>query len=531
MSDNFYHKIVVANKHKLLNHYNFDEFSESSYYADRLHWGWKVSDFSNATLWSGINTINYLYKSGEINTELYYKLFLGTFNSISKIASSQKGLQEAYPNENSFCVTALIAFDLLLALKETDHEELLKYTSRDISYYTNIVKPYINFIETHNENHAIISNHIATAVAAIELWNTLTKSKSNRGKELWQNVILKNQSNEGWYKEYESADPGYQTLCTYYLAAAHKYSSNSELKASILSSVEKSINYLEYFIQPDASIGGLYGSRNTEIYYPGGLEYFSEYFQKARNIAQFVRKSLLEGVHVKPESIDIGNYIPLLNAYTFASKHWKIETESTLVWQDNFERNFNESGIFVKSTDSYYLIINYKKGGCFKLFDKQSRSLYWEEGGAMLSLNAQRYSTQMYAENLQFDSKSIVSNFYKFNEAYPNPLNFVILRILGLTVFKSNFLGELFKKMIVKMLMTNKKILEDFEIEISFQLNDDNVIVSSKPSKSIEYSFPNGKYKTIHMASSGYYTSQLEMLEGNRKRLSEEKSLLKVKKL
>lgn len=60
----------------------------------------------------------------------------------------------------------------------------------------------MHFITKHDEKHAIISNHLATGVAAIALWNKITGETNSRYKELL-GLIYDNQSEEGWYKEYE----------------------------------------------------------------------------------------------------------------------------------------------------------------------------------------------------------------------------------------------------------------------------------------------------------------------------------------
>ena len=63
------------------------------------------------------------------------------------------------------------------------------------------------------------------------------------------------------------ADPGYQTLAIYYLYHAWRLTGNTEL----LTSLRLSGEFLTYFVHPDGTIGGLYGSRNTEVFYPGGI--------------------------------------------------------------------------------------------------------------------------------------------------------------------------------------------------------------------------------------------------------------------
>ena len=81
--------------------------------------------------------------------------------------------------------------------------------------------------------------------------------EANQKGNILLEKILSNQSKEGWYKEYEGADPGYQSLCTFYLAEILNIRPSSKLKESI----KKSLKYLCYFVHPDGSFGGIYGSR------------------------------------------------------------------------------------------------------------------------------------------------------------------------------------------------------------------------------------------------------------------------------
>src|SRR5207344_2302042 len=75
-------------------------------------------------------------------------------------------LEEAFPYESSFCVTALVAFDLLsaveLAVKALDRAAVMK-----------AVAPLIHFLTRADETHGFISNHLATAAAALYKWDRL----------------------------------------------------------------------------------------------------------------------------------------------------------------------------------------------------------------------------------------------------------------------------------------------------------------------------------------------------------------------
>ena len=109
-------------------------------------------------------------------------------------------LEEAFPNEGSYCVTALVAFDSLITI------DLISNRMSDLQREEciEIVRPWINFLIQSDETHAIISNHLATAVAALVRWNHLMDDPNAlRMAELLLERILSNQSEEGWFREYE----------------------------------------------------------------------------------------------------------------------------------------------------------------------------------------------------------------------------------------------------------------------------------------------------------------------------------------
>ncbi len=311
-----YKQVLKDNYSKLINLYNLDSFSDTYGYGDREFWGWKIKDFSNGTMQGGVHSLAIGLELGIFKDKEYVLSIIDSaINAIPKIMDKNGSFVEAYPKESSFCVTSLVAFDLLSAIKVLG----TIVSDKTITNYLNIIKPLINYICKNDEQHAIISNHLATGVAAIALWTDLTNENLTKRYFELINIILENQSNEGWYKEYDGADPGYQTLCTYYLFEAY----NSNKDEVILKSLLKSLDFLEYFIHPDGAIGGLYGSRNTEVYYPAGIVGLSKYSEKAANIANKMLNGIKYNKNLLPQNIDIGNYIPLLNSYAVAAKYAK----------------------------------------------------------------------------------------------------------------------------------------------------------------------------------------------------------------
>ena len=504
---NIYKKVLKQNLHKLLNLYNTDKLSATYGYADREFWGWKTKDFTNATLQGGVHSLAIALKLELFQNKeefIVLEIIDSAIMAIEKIQDKNGSVVEAYPRENSFCVTALAAFDVLWAVKYLSN----RLDNETKQRYFKVIKPLIEFITKNGEEHAIISNHLATGVAAIVLWNHLTGDNYQRDKELVQ-IIYDNQSSEGWYMEYEGSDPGYQTLCTYYLSCAYEITKDQKL----LESLKSSAKFLSHFIHPDGTIGGLYGSRNTEVFYPAGIVALSGEIEEFAKLAKYLEP---KGQHLLPQNIDTGNYIPLLNSYAVAAlKYDEVKENIEKIddkpfYEKNVEKDFKQTGIYLVSNSNYFAILNYKKGGTLKLFDKNSTKLNIEDGGLFGLLNdGTKFSTQQFDESITFQDKKVQTYFYKINQSSANPLNFIILRCLALTVFRSVYLGNLFKRFIVNMLMTGKNKLGG-SVKREFEFLEDKIIIKEeiaqpKNCKEIKHI---GKSKAIHMASSGYFLSQ-----------------------
>ena len=417
-----YKNVLEKNISRLLALYNLDPSAQTYGYGDRLYWGWKISDFPNGTIQGGVHALSIALKLGILNNNKFMlKTIDAAINAISQIRAKNGSMLEAYPGENSFCVTALVAFDVLSAI-----QHLEDYMSKtQIKNYLEILRPLIGFIERNNEKHAVISNHLAVASAACFLWSRLTGEKLKRGQEILD-VIYKYQSEEGWYREYEGADPGYQTLCTYYLCCIYEITEDEGL----LRSLEKSASFLKYFIHPDGTIGGLYGSRNTEVYYPAGIIGLAHVIDDFALITRLLQKENEVNHHILPHSVDFGNFIPLLNSYAVAALQYEKNKKNIegvqfkAPYLDQLGKNFKHAGIYLKSTSRYHAIINFKKGGTIKAFYKKTSKIDIEDGGLFGRLaNGKRFSTQQFDKNTHFDNLSLNSKFYTINERYMSPLS------------------------------------------------------------------------------------------------------------
>ena len=513
MSDkNIYIESLHRNLPRLLSSFNMDTCSPLAGVGDRLYWGWKIIDFPNGTFQGavhGLAILTYLNKLpfGITQKSMLKKIDL-IVRGIEKIISKNGSLDEALPNESSFCVSALVASDVLAA-----KEILTKYLSKKqkVEWIT-IIKPLIKFLIKQDECHGLISNHLASASLAMYRWHKITKDKKAevRGK-MWLERILQNQSSEGWFVEYGSADPGYQSWCTTQLAQLHILRPDLKLSKPL----SRSLEFLTYAAHPDGSFGGNYGSRNTRFLLPGGLEIMKKVNRNASALSKFAETGIRDYKFVTLDSIDAGNLVPIFNDYAIAAyynKQVKKKAKPLILphQKNNIKTWFSKSGWLVESGKGFYTIINFKKGGAYVHF-KNAKERYEDPGLIVKSENDKLFtsfnSKATNIEKLKFNAKELNVNFKLSITKYqhPTPIQFIILRILSLTFFKSLHIGNLIKKFLATYLIKKRKI-SNVEVRRRYVLGKNfkviNKILEQKNFKILEN---NKNFSNMHMASQGYW--------------------------
>ena len=519
MSENVYIKEIKANLPRILALIDKDRTSSTFGIADRYHWAWGLIDFGNGTFQGLAHGLARLWKNNLWPYQTSEKIFLDRIDALflgaKNLTNSSGSLEEAFPNEGSYCVTALVSFDLLCTL------ELL---SNDISKekqneWKLIIEPMIGYLVRADEMHAMISNHLATACAALVLWSNLTNdNNAERKAELLMDRILNKQSSEGWFDEYNGADPGYQSLCTYYLAYIH----NSRPKWNLDEPLSRSIDFLWNFAHPDGSFGGLYGSRCTRFFIPAGILALSKNNKKAFALSKFMTKSIDAKKVVTLSSIDEPNLIPIFNSYCWAAS---LMEENTIIddipflpciAKEPFVHYFDKAGIFIDRGIDYFTIINTSKGGI--IYHYKNKSPVIIDGGIVVKNNNDKYGSALSNSLVNFNSdKKIIqisSSIGPMPKSRPGPWQFLILRLCSVSLFKSFLFREWVKKLLVKFLITEKK---------SWSIKNIRTIYLGKSLKFEDKTSNSNGFKVvtdvdnfvpIHMASQGYWQIQDENING-----------------
>lgn len=502
---------------RLLSLFDNNPLSVTYGIGDRYRWAWKLIDFGNGTFQGAAHglarlLVNGMLPEGFSEASILHRIEM-IFHGVETLRYPNGSLAEAFPFESSFCVTALVAYDLLTAVTLLES----KISASQRKRFLDTVRPLIRFLHKSDETHAFISNHLATATAALYRWSFLTgEAGEKRGRELLDRILDK-QSSEGWFMEYEGADPGYQSLCFHYLVDLHLMCPDLGLSEPL----RRSVQFIWHFAHPDGSFGGLYGSRNTRFYFPSGLEALSSEMAEAEALARFMRSSIAQYNTVTLNAIDEPNLIPMFNSYCWASvlleksmskykeNKEKVPSTSEVV----FRKHYPDAGLLIDKGEKHYTIVSLHKGGVCYHFCLDDSRYKIDSGVAAIDLKGQIYSTQAYRRNndihFHYDHLKITATFVKVHRELPTPFQFLVLRLLNNTFLRVEGICSLAKKVIVKYLITGKKVskiknIRSIRLGYNISINDqwvDNFDGFSRLNTEHPFS-------VIHMASMGYWQRQ-----------------------
>ena len=376
---------------RMLSELDRDPFSTTYGCFDREYWAWATKDFSNVDLQRAIYPMTILYLqpfSGNFwcGKTRVKDWILAAFRFWLKCQHKNGSHDHHYPNEYSFVGAAFPlyeiseAYRLLIAadaLEKEEGERLLFGMRRSA-----------DFLCHSNEKHGFISNHrIGAACALVSLFQITGEDRyQTRADDLMAGVLSKASKDEGWLFEYTGADPGYQTLATYYLANYIRLTGSDK---TLYDWARKSVAFLQYFLHPDGSIGGDYGSRNCPLFFPAGLELLAKHFPEAEAIVAQGAIGIKTGHSPNLCDTDIRNFVPLLSSYVQAmlvSVDGNNVKSAMLPYKRTFERFWPEAGLYVHSNSNFYSVVGCSKGGVVKVFSKNGKCLIARLSGYMAQL-------------------------------------------------------------------------------------------------------------------------------------------------
>jgi hypothetical protein len=511
-SRNVYEREIHAVLPRVLALFDDNPISRTRGLGDRVYWSWKLIDYANATPQGLIHGLALLATSGKLPWNIERASIVARIDAAIEATRRQcaadGSLVEAFPNEKSFCVTALIAFDILCAADALVGD----VDAATLARWRGVVAPMIAFLVKYDETHAIISNHLATAAAALSRWTEhCDDDHARRRTREILDIILRHQSDEGWFMEYDGADPGYETLGLGYLADIFVRHPSDDLRAAL----GRSLRFLAYAAHPDGSFGGMYGSRNTRFIYPAALELLAGDFPAAAALAGFARRSIQARTVPTLSTMDDPNLAPMFNSYcrAFCSGPVRdIRPAETLPCQssERWRLSFAGAGLHIDNDRTHYTIVSTLKGGVVCHFNKDDRMPRSRiDAGVAIDVGGRIFTTQAPSRQnrIEIDADRLIveSEFVAAISEQQTPFKMIVLRMLSLTVFRSRALLEIVKRMLVRRLITNKSTA-GIRNRRTITFGPDPAISDDLPgSKDLRRIVTDRPFRSIHMASSGYW--------------------------
>lgn len=504
---------------RLVSRCNREPFSSTYGSFDRTHWGWKFTDFPGARFQEAAYALAWLYRTNAPGNPLFahpdsLEWTRAAIAYWRRLQYPDGSFDEAYPFERSLAATAFTAFYLGEALSLIGDK--LEPDERRES--VEVFRRAGDWLCRNDETHGVLSNHLAVAAAALAVIERITNEPRYgvRCRHFLDRIYAR-QSPEGWYEEYGGADIGYQTHGIFYLARIWQMSGD----ATLLESLRAAIGFLKHFVHPDRTIGGEYGSRNTEFYFPAGFEILASVLPDAAAIAGFLRPSVAAGGIAGLTSVDAYNFLPLLNNHLFAhdaapAADAAIAVAENLPCQKDGAWDFPDAGLYVRGMATRFVVVGASKGGVVKVFERTM-------DGARLRISdcgwwATSPSGAISSQTLNRPARATVTGgsfvvsgrFARVNQTTMTPWLFVAFRLFCLTFGRSAWIARWIKSILVKTLVSRRVVVPlSLERRIVMEPDGlrivDRIVAERKVSLSIDRIAPGRRFSAIHMGSARYF--------------------------
>ncbi len=514
----FYAAALLEEAPRVLGLMDREDSSPTAGCCDRTFWAWKFVDFPRSRFQEALCYLSFLYSSPlpgspyHRNPRLLDWIAMG-FEFWASVQHGNGSFDEAYPFERSLAATAFTSFYVGEALEFLGPGVPAAARNRTVEAMVRAGK----WLLRNDETHGFLSNHLAAAAAALlHIYRVSSDETFQRRSEYFVEKILRHQSGEGWYEEYDGADPGYQTHGSFYLSRCLELHPGSRLEDSL----RRSLDFLAKFIHPDGSLGGEYASRNTQTYYPAAFEMLALRHPAAAWIADTMRPSLASGAAAALRGIDSYNYFPFLNNFVFAyravSKRQAEPSAASepapaagLLW-------FPEAGLARVRRARYDAYVGTAKGGVVKVFDREKRKLVYSDCGYLGRLGngmriASQYQDRRRTVIVTEKSIEVRGEFFQMSRPTMTPVTFVAFRLFSLTAGRVAAVGRWLKNALAQVLIYRKRHAGiSFHRQIEFgedfvRVRDHLHGAGARRLQSLQWE---PLFTTIHMGSSRYFIQQ-----------------------
>ena len=312
-----------------------------------------------------------------------------------------------------------------------------------------------DWLLNHNETGQLANHQAFAALALYNVYMLTGDARYRQGSDDFRDLTLSWGHEEGWFQEYEGADPGYHSCSIAFFAKLWQKSKDEKIHRALLGAVD----FAHYFMHPDGSYAGEYGSRNTYHFYPHGFEVMAPFSDKAGQIADSFlhRAAPMRRRYYNDDDRMAAHYvydwIHAWRDYHQGERPGPVELpkETEATW-------FDDARMLNVRTPAYHVVANASKGGTFKAVSPGGA--FAGDTGLIGELEDGRVVvTHIVAENRTRVSRDrrrmmVRGVFQERKYQLPTPLKMMVFRFLMLTAGRFN--ANLVRSMLQKILITQK---------------------------------------------------------------------------
>lgn len=442
-----YLKRALEDATKIIGLIDKNPFSPTYGCFDRDFWHYKIKDYPSGTSQLGSLYITLLYLCKH-KDNIFYKnenmknWAIAAMKFAAKFSHKDGSCDDYYPFEKALGATSFSLYGC------TESYILLNEKNKRLEGF---FEKRAMWIIKHNEPGKI-ANHLI--VAALSLLNVFIITKKNKYLLSSRKKIkkaLKWMNDEGWFCEYNGCDPGYHTLSINFLAEYYKKIGDKTL----LKYLKKMVEFASYFIHPDGSYGGIYGSRNTSHFLSHGFELIGSKLPLATQVTDLYLKGIKKK---KDEFMNDDKYVIFSydKLYSFLDFNFKRKNK---LKRNDFNKYFKEAKFFIKKKNDFYYVINCIKGGQVKIFKKDKLILCDSGIITLMSKNILAVSHILDKKKIEInkDNIKITGKLNIINNILMDTRKFIIFRIVLLMFGRYNLISTFIKKFLTKLTILYKK--------------------------------------------------------------------------
>lgn len=464
---------------------DWNPYSQTYGCFDRNYWHYRmVSGFPSAIFQQAALSLALLFTINDSSNNYYQKTSIikqaeSAIKFWTQIQHHDGSFDEWYPFEQSHVATAFTSYAISESLILLD-----KYISKEIREQAiKSLQKAAFWLSKHYDLN--VANHNAGALAALYNIYLITDNKKwKEASKSYISILEKQQNAEGWFREYGGADPGYNGLSVDFLAKCYYRTEDKDL----LPLIEKALNFNVYFLHPDGSYGGEYGSRNTKYLLPHGLELLANKFVEARYLLQPFQDSNHFRNLVNPESVD-DRYLIFFFApnYLYAWKNVNSNHSTNNILK-SFDKVFPQAGLIVKKSNRQYCVVNLKKGGVVKVFQQKEnswREVYTDTGYIIECSNSKLFTTQWLDATNKISSANFqptikISRKFGLEKTCPKRSYLLLFHVFMTTIGRIAFISKILGISIKRKYIINNKFSKSLNFSRTIQLSEDHFEINDE---------------------------------------------------